>query len=733
MSVAEQLQRTPRGRLRYDRRQLSPQSLQDVIGEIHTDMDSMQVRLASPDSYTSPPSFGLSFDSSGDSLLLPRASPTAANGSANNTAADGNADQTAADGSADQTAANASADRTAGPSPKSADRPAGLAERSSGMTPRVASSPNGGPATSAPRSEGSPAPLTPRAYDRLLHEEKRRHLQEAKALARDRLAAAEVALERLHRQHQKRRQQLADELRQRDQRQREQRRLERQQSDWELHEAHERIQQLQQRRAKDLSERVQAAAEQQRADEEEERRRAARERALVDQMLAAQKQMGAVIAQVVADIRGCRNRAGLQASPAAAQMDQLKKLMARMDTLVTEPTTALRPSDAEALVAEAVQLAELVSSRIETINAAAAAAADTAAKAESEPPVAPAAPPPPPSPEVAAVETESPSPATETAVSDFVQEDNLLWCDGLRAKLTQFQAGFADLLADPSLKKFKFDCQKAVNTPINAISPVSTAHLRDKLEKLRALLRGEPVTVSGQGRVTAAAHPRGVQFCLDLVAKKFVRQGEDVVSSKPEAAFALAAVLCALTLEFPELAELTLAHCQARCPYLVPMYPPQLDGDSDEAYYRKLGYDYVDGVVERQDKFLKRMSGVARLYAAVLTARPPRAAAPPRAPLGLRLAWRWLASLVNLEPRADITASLLHDLLEVAGAALAAAYGAQFFKLVRLAYGRYLARVRQATPPGCGGPLVRLEQQLNAIVRTGRVPSPPGQLQLFNW
>ena len=63
--------------------------------------------------------------------------------------------------------------------------------------------------------------------------------------------------------------------------------------------------------------------------------------------------------------------------------------------------------------------------------------------------------------------------------------------------------------------------QKAVNTPINAISPVSTAHLRDKLDKLRQLLRGQPVAVTG-GQVSAASHPHGVAFCLDLVAKKFV-------------------------------------------------------------------------------------------------------------------------------------------------------------------------------------------------------------------
>ena len=76
--------------------------------------------------------------------------------------------------------------------------------------------------------------------------------------------------------------------------------------------------------------------------------------------------------------------------------------------------------------------------------------------------------------------------------------------------------------------------------------------------------------------------PSPAHSCVSV----FQRQGEDVVSSKPESAFALAAVLLALQLEFPELSDLTLAHCQARCPYLVPLYPAQLDGDTNEQYYR---------------------------------------------------------------------------------------------------------------------------------------------------
>lgn len=62
--------------------------------------------------------------------------------------------------------------------------------------------------------------------------------------------------------------------------------------------------------------------------------------------------------------------------------------------------------------------------------------------------------------------------------------------------------------------------------------------------------------------------------------------------------------------------------------------------------FRLLGYQYIDGKVESQDKFLKRMSGVMRLYAAILiTQQHPRTVPHP---LGIREGWRWLAATLNL-------------------------------------------------------------------------------------
>ena len=71
------------------------------------------------------------------------------------------------------------------------------------------------------------------------------------------------------------------------------------------------------------------------------------------------------------------------------------------------------------------------------------------------------------------------------------------------------------------MKKYKFDLQKAVNTPINSISRVSGSHLREKLQRLAALLSRKQVDV-GNARVSVATHPSGYDFCKDLIAKKIV-------------------------------------------------------------------------------------------------------------------------------------------------------------------------------------------------------------------
>ncbi len=115
-------------------------------------------------------------------------------------------------------------------------------------------------------------------------------------------------------------------------------------------------------------------------------------------------------------------------------------------------------------------------------------------------------------------------------------------------------------------------------------------------------------------------------------------------------------------------------------------FSPTRPGDSDDSHYRRLGYrvdDSAGGKVEEQPKFVKRMGGLARLYAAAAACALPSRQADAGAghPHGLGHLWSWLASALNLRPVNDVSATLLHDVLEVAGGALGKAYGSAFLKV----------------------------------------------------
>ncbi len=73
----------------------------------------------------------------------------------------------------------------------------------------------------------------------------------------------------------------------------------------------------------------------------------------------------------------------------------------------------------------------------------------------------------------------------------------------------------------PQMKRYKFDLQKAVNTPVNAIAPTSGQHLRDKLQRICTLLSGQATDV-GNKKVSSRDHPSGTLFCKNLFAAKIV-------------------------------------------------------------------------------------------------------------------------------------------------------------------------------------------------------------------
>lgn len=74
---------------------------------------------------------------------------------------------------------------------------------------------------------------------------------------------------------------------------------------------------------------------------------------------------------------------------------------------------------------------------------------------------------------------------------------------------------YQEFVGSSETKKFRFECQKAINIPVNTISSVNGAHLMEKYNKLRLLLEGKSSPNVNQ-------HPQGSVFCKNLLAKNIV-------------------------------------------------------------------------------------------------------------------------------------------------------------------------------------------------------------------
>uniref|UniRef100_A0A1A8FML5 mRNA export factor GLE1 n=3 Tax=Nothobranchius korthausae TaxID=1143690 RepID=A0A1A8FML5_9TELE len=324
--------------------------------------------------------------------------------------------------------------------------------------------------------------------------------------------------------------------------------------------------------------------------------------------------------------------------------------------------------------------------------------------------------------------------AQRKGLQNSAEDSTMKWYKELQNSAARCAQAIQQLQSpkDAQTKKLKLELQKAATIPVSQISTNSGSQLREIFDKIDKLLSGRPV-VSGGRSVSTSQHPQALEFISYKLAEKFVKQGEEEVASHHEAAFPIAVVASGIWELHPQVGDLILAHLHRSCPYAVPHYPPMKDGTPVEEYQRILGYRVNDSGVEGQDSFLKRMSGMIRLYAAVIQLRWPFGSRQGAAPHGLNHGWRWLAQMLNMEPLADITATLLFDFLEVCGHALMKQYQGQFWKLILLLTHEYFPRIEAVTSSGQMGSVIRLRKFLETSLQNRQISQPKGQLSSTFW
>lgn len=314
-------------------------------------------------------------------------------------------------------------------------------------------------------------------------------------------------------------------------------------------------------------------------------------------------------------------------------------------------------------------------------------------------------------------QTSAPSPSPVGAQNEDlqvkVQDSTMQWYQQLQDASAKCVLAFEDLTSskDSQTKKIKMDLQKAATIPVSQISTIAGSKLKEIFDKIHSLLSGKPVQSGGRS-VSVTLNPQGLDFVQYKLAEKFVKQGEEEVASHHEAAFPIAVVASGIWMLHPKVGDLILAHLHKKCPYSVPFYPAFKEGMALEDYQRMLGYQVTDSKVEQQDNFLKRMSGMIRLYAAIIQLQWPYGNRQEAHPHGLNHGWRWLAQVLNMEPLSDVTATLLFDFLEVCGNALMKQYQVQFWKMILLIKEDYFPRIEAITSSGQMGSFIRLKQFL---------------------
>ena len=217
------------------------------------------------------------------------------------------------------------------------------------------------------------------------------------------------------------------------------------------------------------------------------------------------------------------------------------------------------------------------------------------------------------------------------------------------------------------------------------------------------------------------------------MAKKLVLQGATQIASNYHTAFPIAVVAVGIWTLFPDCGQLILAHFYNNCPYLVPFYIPFTKNMDPLEYHKLIGYDVDAGKVEDEDKFLRKISGIVRLYAAIVqTDVPPHLGDRPH-PHGLEYAWVWFTRFLSLEPRPSVSAVIVYDFLEVAGHAMMKRFGKQFQKLLLILCESYMPKVTKVTPNEGKPAVMRLEMFLEVCIKEGKIKEPEGLLSKQWW
>ena len=279
--------------------------------------------------------------------------------------------------------------------------------------------------------------------------------------------------------------------------------------------------------------------------------------------------------------------------------------------------------------------------------------------------------------------------------------------------LDNLQKSVEGFARNPAQKEWRFGCKMRINRRVGQISAS-----RKQVDAVATDLKHLLDEARGLGR-------EAFLFSLDIMALKFVEQGEAVVHVHTRSAFPIAMVVLLVGLSHPDFLDVLYAHFLKKCPYVLPRFVARTEGQTDDGYRAAMGY------VRNSDgsAYEERMTGILTLYASIVyTTATMRSAVQPHSSVtssnvfSIEHAWAWLARLLNLPPR-KMTPALILAFVGACGSELVRRYGVQFRKLVVLMKKSILPNL----PAAAVANKTRLELFIADLEQSGgELPAPEG-------
>lgn len=166
---------------------------------------------------------------------------------------------------------------------------------------------------------------------------------------------------------------------------------------------------------------------------------------------------------------------------------------------------------------------------------------------------------------------------------------------------------------------------------------------------------------------------------------------KSVGTKQKDIALTMAPIIVLLWSQFPNFGKIFLAQLQEKCPYIVPYYPKK--EDDEMTHLIACGYNVnKDGTIESEDSFLNRMRSIIKIYAAVIQSNVPN-----NHPHDINHGWKWIARVLNMEPRPGITPAILEAFLSITAHKFYRIYRFQFIKLVDLIASEYMNKIEKVS------------------------------------